>query len=102
MTQSGHCERNATFFWGKVRATRVDLLSFIIRGSTRGRVMGREHTCCVLLIYPRCVSETFWNFAEACELVGARYPAGPLGLITSPPCCHRTGRCGSMTVILRI
>ena len=44
--------------------------------------MGSEHTCRVLLIYPRFVSETFWNFAEACELMGARYPAAPLGLIT--------------------
>jgi radical SAM superfamily enzyme YgiQ (UPF0313 family) len=44
--------------------------------------MGPEHACRVLLIYPRFTSETFWNFAEACELVGARYPASPLGLIT--------------------
>ena len=27
-------------------------------------------------------AETFWNFAEACALMGARYPAAPLGLIT--------------------
>ena len=44
--------------------------------------MGSKHTCRVLLIYPRFVSETFWNFAEACELMGARYPVAPLGLIT--------------------
>ena len=44
--------------------------------------MGPEHACRVLLIYPRFASETFWNFAEVCELVGARYPASPLGLIT--------------------
>jgi len=44
--------------------------------------MGPEHTCRALLIYPRFVSETFWNFAEACALMGARYPAAPLGLIT--------------------
>jgi radical SAM superfamily enzyme YgiQ (UPF0313 family) len=36
----------------------------------------------VLLVYPRFSKETFWNFAVACELVGARYPAAPLGLIT--------------------
>ena len=36
----------------------------------------------MLLVYPRFVSQTFWNFAEACELMGARYPAAPLGLIT--------------------
>jgi radical SAM superfamily enzyme YgiQ (UPF0313 family) len=34
------------------------------------------------MIYPRFATESFWNFAEACELVGARYPAIPLGLIT--------------------
>src|SRR6478736_3849050 len=44
--------------------------------------MGSKHTCRGLLIYPRFVSETFWNFAEACELMGARYPVAPLGLIT--------------------
>src|SRR6204780_3219043 len=38
--------------------------------------------CNVLMIYPRFTSESFWNFSEACELVGARYPAIPLGLIT--------------------
>ena len=44
--------------------------------------MEPEHNCRALLIYPRFVSETFWNFAEACTLIGARYPAAPLGLIT--------------------
>jgi radical SAM superfamily enzyme YgiQ (UPF0313 family) len=36
----------------------------------------------VLLVYPRFSAATFWNFTVACELVGARYPAAPLGLIT--------------------
>lgn len=36
----------------------------------------------VLLVYPRFSAATFWNFSVACELVGARYPAAPLGLIT--------------------
>jgi len=44
--------------------------------------MGSEHSSRVLLIYPKFASETFWNFAEACELMGARYPAAPLGLMT--------------------
>lgn len=39
-------------------------------------------TCNVLLIYPRFAAGTFWNFAAACEVFGARYPAAPLGLIT--------------------
>ena len=39
-------------------------------------------SCRVLMIYPRFIADSFWNFREACELVGARYPAAPLGLIT--------------------
>jgi radical SAM superfamily enzyme YgiQ (UPF0313 family) len=38
--------------------------------------------CNLLMVYPRFTSESFWNFREACELVGAKYPAAPLGLIT--------------------
>src|SRR4051812_5409997 len=38
--------------------------------------------CRVLMIYPKFVPDSFWNYTEACELVGARYPAAPLGLIT--------------------
>jgi radical SAM superfamily enzyme YgiQ (UPF0313 family) len=35
-----------------------------------------------LLIYPLFVPNSFWNYGETCKLVGARYPAAPLGLIT--------------------
>ncbi len=38
--------------------------------------------CKVLMVYPRFSADTFWNFAETCEIFGARYPAAPLGLIT--------------------
>src|SRR5271156_519114 len=38
--------------------------------------------CNVLMVYPRFGEGTFWNFAAACELFGARYPTAPLGLIT--------------------
>ena len=41
-----------------------------------------SESCRVLLVYPRFSAATFWNFTVACELVGARYPAAPLGLIT--------------------
>jgi radical SAM superfamily enzyme YgiQ (UPF0313 family) len=34
------------------------------------------------MIYPRFTAESFWNYSEACKLVGARYPTIPLGLIT--------------------
>jgi radical SAM superfamily enzyme YgiQ (UPF0313 family) len=36
----------------------------------------------VLLIYPRFDAGTFWNYRAACEAVGRRCPAPPLGLIT--------------------
>ncbi|MBR0697143.1 B12-binding domain-containing radical SAM protein [Bradyrhizobium lablabi] len=38
--------------------------------------------CRVLMIYPKFITDSFWNYTEACELVGAKYPAAPLGLIT--------------------
>jgi len=37
----------------------------------------------VLLVYPRFAAATFWNFAATCELLGVKYPAAPLGLITT-------------------
>jgi len=36
----------------------------------------------VLFVYPTFVPNSFWGYKDACELVGARYPAAPLGLIT--------------------
>jgi len=36
----------------------------------------------VLMIYPRFSNESFWNYRKSCEVVGARYPTIPLGLIT--------------------
>jgi radical SAM superfamily enzyme YgiQ (UPF0313 family) len=36
----------------------------------------------VLLLYPRFTAGSFWNYGATCELVGAKYPAPPLGLIT--------------------
>jgi hypothetical protein len=35
-----------------------------------------------LLIYPRFHPHSFWNYKASCEIVGARYPTPPLGLIT--------------------
>jgi hypothetical protein len=34
------------------------------------------------LIYPHFSNESFWNYRKSCEVVGARYPTIPLGLIT--------------------
>jgi radical SAM superfamily enzyme YgiQ (UPF0313 family) len=36
----------------------------------------------VLMVYPLFTADSFWKYTEACDLVGARYPAAPLGLIT--------------------
>lgn len=44
--------------------------------------LAAARACNVLLVYPRFAADTFWNFAETCEVFGARYPAAPLGLIT--------------------
>jgi radical SAM superfamily enzyme YgiQ (UPF0313 family) len=41
-----------------------------------------ESACRVLMVYPAFFGETFWNYSEVCKLVGARYTAAPLGLIT--------------------
>ena len=35
-----------------------------------------------LLVYPAFSPFGFWNYTEVCRLVGAKYPASPLGLIT--------------------
>lgn len=35
-----------------------------------------------LLVQPEFRSASFWNYRETCELLGARYPAAPLGLCT--------------------
>jgi radical SAM superfamily enzyme YgiQ (UPF0313 family) len=35
-----------------------------------------------LLIYPEFSPFGFWNYKEVCKLVGSKYPAAPLGMIT--------------------
>lgn len=35
-----------------------------------------------LVAEARLFAPSFWNFEAACQLVGARYPTAPLGLIT--------------------
>src|SRR6267142_6152785 len=45
--------------------------------------------CRVLMIYPKFIPNSFWNYTEACELVGAKYPAAPLGLITVAALCPK-------------
>lgn len=35
-----------------------------------------------LLVYPKFTAPSFWNYLNTCDLVGAAYPAAPLGLVT--------------------
>lgn len=39
-------------------------------------------TCNVLVIQPRFSVGSFWNYQATCAMLGAKYPAPPLGLIT--------------------
>ena len=41
-----------------------------------------QRGCKALLVYPRFSGTSFWNYQDTCKLVGARYSAAPLGLIT--------------------
>ena len=41
-----------------------------------------DRPCRVLMVYPRFASNSFWVYTPACEIVGARYPTAPLGMIT--------------------
>jgi radical SAM superfamily enzyme YgiQ (UPF0313 family) len=44
--------------------------------------MNRPNTCRALLVFPRFTGSSFWNYRATCELLGAKYSAAPLGLIT--------------------
>ena len=44
--------------------------------------MGEGGSMKCLLVYPRFTSTSFWNYLPVCDLVGAKYPAAPLGLCT--------------------
>jgi radical SAM superfamily enzyme YgiQ (UPF0313 family) len=39
-------------------------------------------SCNVLMIFPKFNPKSFWSYDGACELLGAKYPAAPLGMIT--------------------
>ena len=46
------------------------------------RSQTRLKGCRVLLVYPRFAAGSFWNYQVVCDVLGARYPTAPLGLIT--------------------
>ncbi len=43
---------------------------------------GQQRRFNCLFVYPPFTSQSFWNYRQTCELIGARYPAAPLGLVT--------------------
>jgi radical SAM superfamily enzyme YgiQ (UPF0313 family) len=49
--------------------------------SSEGKMLNPA-PCNVLMIYPRFSAGSFWNYSVTAELLGARYPTIPLGLIT--------------------
>jgi radical SAM superfamily enzyme YgiQ (UPF0313 family) len=53
-----------------------------IEGPKRMQDNKRSASFNILLIYPRFLALSFWNYKATCEVTGARYPAAPLGLIT--------------------
>jgi radical SAM superfamily enzyme YgiQ (UPF0313 family) len=53
-----------------------------ISALSQGRRVPRSDTCKALLVYPRFNPNSFWNYQATCDLVGAKYSAAPLGLIT--------------------
>ncbi|HTX88678.1 MAG TPA: B12-binding domain-containing radical SAM protein [Bacteroidales bacterium] len=42
----------------------------------------REESINCLLVQTRFSAYSFWNYGEVCRIVGAKYPAAPLGLLT--------------------
>lgn len=44
--------------------------------------MTRPARCKALLVSPSFAGTSFWNYRRTCELLGARYSAAPLGIIT--------------------
>jgi radical SAM superfamily enzyme YgiQ (UPF0313 family) len=44
--------------------------------------MPRPDPSKALLVFPRFAGTSFWNYRATCDLMGASYPAPPLGLIT--------------------
>jgi radical SAM superfamily enzyme YgiQ (UPF0313 family) len=44
-------------------------------------LMGNGTKC--LLVHPKFSINGYWNYVEVCKMVGAKYPAAPLGLMTA-------------------
>ena len=59
--------------------------------------MSRTSTCSVLLVFPKFNPKSFWSFEGVLHVVGARYPAAPLGLITVAGMLPPIGMCAWST-----
>ena len=55
----------------EVRCAKMD------RKPPLGRTMDAPRPCNVLMLYPLFVADSFWSFAESCNLMGVRRPAAP-------------------------
>jgi hypothetical protein len=57
----------------------------------------RTPHCKALLVFPRFAGSSFWNYRRTRELLGAKYPAAPLGLMTPAALLPHewSVRCGS-------
>jgi radical SAM superfamily enzyme YgiQ (UPF0313 family) len=67
------------------RSNQADMAESIRPANSAAHRNGRmmNLACCkVLMIYPRFSAGSFWNYSITSELLGARYPTIPLGLIT--------------------
>jgi len=53
-----------------------------LRGIVTGGVY-MTNPCRVLMVYPKFVPNSFWNYTEALRANRAKYPAAPLGLTRS-------------------
>ena len=60
-----------------------------------------SYSCNVLMIFPKFNPKSFWSYDGACDLLGAKYPAAPLGMITLAALLPRHGMFASSTAIPR-
>ena len=51
----------------------------------------QKRTRC-LLIHPKFSPYSFWNFVEVSKIVGAKYQAAPLGLMTVAALLPKNGK----------
>ncbi len=59
----------------------VGHLSFVFHRPKDQNFIDRRRTK-ALLIHPYFHGASFWNYRDACKMLGAEYPSAPLGLIT--------------------